>query len=147
MFPPPHTFACLHTFNRPSSQSSPAISYPYSPPFPFSSRLLQLFLPEELEKPNTNKPLQQQSHPKASLLQPFTPQHQIRKHRPRPILIRRRRPRHNRRHTPQHLRTHERKHNMEPRQRLQQYHPEPNPLNRIQHAKPQPERATEERAR
>lgn len=81
------------------------------------------------------------------MLQPPTIQHQIRKHRAGPILVRRRRPRHNRRHAPQHLRTHERKHNMEPRQRLQQYHPESYALYRIQHTEPQPERATEERAR
>ena len=74
--------------------------------YPFS-RLLQLFLPEKLKEAHANNPLQQQRDPKRRFAQPLRPKHQIRKHRPGPILIWRRRPSHDCGDTAQHLRADE----------------------------------------
>ena len=44
-------------------------------PIPPLSRLLQLFLPEELKEAHTNDPLQHQRDPKCRLPQPLRPKH------------------------------------------------------------------------
>lgn len=115
---------------------------------PSPSRLLQLLFPKKLQESQTNHNLKQQPRPPPYRLQPFaTEQHEIGKHRPRTIFVRCRRSPHHRTHTPKHLRRYKCKRHMEPRQRLEQDHPEPDALNRVQHSEPKPQHPARESSR
>lgn len=115
--------------------------------FPLS-RLTQLLLPKKHEEPCRHRQIHQQPHPEPRPPQPgHRPRREIREYVPRPNPIGRRRPRQDRSYTPEDLRGDQSKKHMEPRQRLQQNHAEPDALHRVQHAKPQPQAPPRDRAR
>jgi hypothetical protein len=99
------------------------------------SRLKELLLPEHLKEPRTNHQLRQQRNPEPRPPQPLiTRQPEIREQIPGSHSIWRARPRRDRHRTADTLARAKRRRDMEPRQRLQEDHAEPDTLEGIEDA-------------